>query len=249
MTHDFTTLTTVLGRCSAKVADQVITEIRTAINDAVIQRNNSPAANLTKVSAAVHQKKTEQAAARRAKAAERKAQKADTLAARQAANKAEYEAQAEHLPESVKELVAKKGKEAIELGMRHASIRRGPCGVASRLAAGSAEAELPDTYFTPEMVKYLRRCPDQYMLAVLNSYFHLIVTGNLVHTADDHRYLDNFITLTRQLGLIDNPEPPTAEQAATFLFDNPALPLPRAQRRAIERLRRKQFRRHSPSIR
>ena len=87
MTHDFTTLTTVLGRCSAKVADQVITEIRTAINDAVIQRNNSPAANLTKVSAAVHQKKAEQAAARRAKAAERKAQKADTLAARQAANK------------------------------------------------------------------------------------------------------------------------------------------------------------------
>ena len=89
MTHDFTTLTTVLGRCSAKVADQVITEIRTAINDAVIQRNNSPAANLTKVSAAVHQKKAEQAAARRAKAAERKAKKADTLAARQAANNAE----------------------------------------------------------------------------------------------------------------------------------------------------------------
>ncbi|MGN0222964.1 MAG: hypothetical protein ACI4AM_02940, partial [Muribaculaceae bacterium] len=85
-------------------------------------------------------------------------------------------------------------------------------------------------------------CPDQYMLAVLNSYLHLIFTGNLVHTADDHRYLDNFITLTRTLGLIDNPEPPTAEQAATFLFDNPALPLPRAQRRAIERLRRKQLR-------
>ena len=62
MTHDFTTLTTVLGRCSAKVAAQVLAAIRTAINDAVIQRNNSPAANLTKVSAAVHQKKAEQAA-------------------------------------------------------------------------------------------------------------------------------------------------------------------------------------------
>ena len=122
------------------------------------------------------------------------------------------------------------------------------CGVASRLAAGSAEAEMPAAAFTPEMVKYLRRCPDQYMLAVLNSYLHLILTGNLVHTADDHRYLDNFITLARTLGIIDNPEPPTALQAATFLFDNPAIPLPRAQRRAIERLRRKQLRRHASSI-
>ena len=79
------------------------------------------------------------------------------------------------------------------------------------------------------------------MLAVLNSYLHLILTGNLVHTADDHRYLDNFITLARTLGLIDNPEPTTAEQAAAFFIDNPALPLPRAQRRAIERMRRKQL--------
>ncbi|MGN0222568.1 MAG: hypothetical protein ACI4AM_00930, partial [Muribaculaceae bacterium] len=168
------------------------------------------------------------------------------LAARQAANKAEYEAQAEHLPESFKELIAKKEKEAIELGKRYAAAHHESCG--------EAEAELPaensemPTYFTPAMVKYLRRCPDQYMLAVLNSYLHLIFTGNLIHTADDHRYLDNFITLTRTLGLIDNPEPPTAEQAATFLFDNPALPIPRAQRRAIERLRRKQLRRHSSSI-
>ncbi|MGN0222977.1 MAG: hypothetical protein ACI4AM_03005 [Muribaculaceae bacterium] len=41
-----------------------------------------------------------------------------------------------------------------------------------------------------------------------------------------HRYFDNFITLARTLGI----------------FDNPALPLPRAQRRALERLRRKQTR-------
>ena len=76
MTHDFSTLTSVLGRCSAKVADKVIAEIRTAINDAANQGDNSPAANLTEVSAAIHQKKAEQAAARRAKAAARKAQKA-----------------------------------------------------------------------------------------------------------------------------------------------------------------------------
>ena len=218
MTHDFSTLTSVLGRCSAKVADKVIAEIRTAINDAANQGDNSPAANLTEVSAAIHQKKAEQAAARRAKAAARKAQKA-----------AEEEA-------------------ATDLAERSESPRGGSVAVASRLAAGSAEAELPATYFTPEMVKYLRRCPDQYLLAVLNSYFHLIFTGNLVHTADDHRYLDNFITLTRQLGLIDNPEPPTPEQATAFFLDNPALPLPRAQRRAIERMRRKQLRHRGSSI-
>ena len=229
MTHDFSTLTTVLGRCSAKVADQVIAEIRTAINDAVLQRNNSPAANLTKVSAAVHHKKAEQAAARRAKAAERKAQSEGT---------------AERSESPRCGSVAKRQPSGAEAP----DARLESCGVTSRLAAGSAEAELPATYFTPAMVIYLRRCPDQYMLAVLNSYFHLILTDNLVHTVDDHRYLDNFITLTRQLGLIDNPEPPTAEQAATFLFDNPALPLPRAQRRAIERLRRKQLRRHPSSI-
>ena len=119
-------------------------------------------------------------------------------------------------------------------GAEAPDVRCGSCG--------EAEAELPATYFTPEMEKYLRRCPDQYLLAGLNSYFHLIFTGNLVHTADDHRYLDNFIPLARTLGIIDNPEPPTALQAATFLFDNPALPMPRAQHPALERLRRKQSR-------
>lgn len=119
--------------------------------------------------------------------------------------------------------------------------------------SGEGRGEAADaTFFTLEMVKYLRRCPDQHMLAVLNSYLRLIFTGHLVHSDDDHRYLDNFIYLTRTLGLIDNPEPPTAEQAAAYLFDNPALPLPRADRRALERLRRKQsrkqFGRHSEKV-
>ncbi|MGN0224443.1 MAG: hypothetical protein ACI4AM_10545 [Muribaculaceae bacterium] len=194
MTHDFTTLTSVLGRCSAKVADQVIAEIRSAINDAQ-QGNDTPSADLTEVSVAVHKKKAEQAAARRAKAAERRAQKA----------------------------------------------------AAHHESCGEAEAELPTATtcgdaFTPEMVKYLRRCPDQHILSVLNSYVHLILTGQLIYTADDHRYLDNFIYLARTLGIIDNPVPPTIEQAATFLFNNPAIPLPRAERRALERAIRKQAR-------
>ncbi|MGN0224224.1 MAG: hypothetical protein ACI4AM_09410, partial [Muribaculaceae bacterium] len=187
MTHNFTTLTTVLGRCSDIVADQVIAEIRSAINTATQEGTYIPESDLTEVSAAVHQKKAEQAAARRAKAAARKAQKAA-----QAADSAEQSESPRPTP-------------AADSAERSESPRSGSVAVASRLAAGSgqpsgaeapdtnlgscgeAEAELPPathspsaensemaTYFTPAMVKYLRHCPDQYMLAVLNSYLHLI---------------------------------------------------------------------------
>ena len=202
MEHKFETLTTVLNRCSAKVADQVIAEIRAAITDAQ-QGNDQPATDLAEMETAVHTTKAEQAAARRA--------------AKKAAKEAAHN-------ES--------------------------CGVASRLAAGSAEAELPAQTSTPseegcaeaftaKMVKYLRQCPERYMLSVLNSYFNLIFTGNLVNTDDDHRFIDNFIYLARLEGLIDHAQKPTAAQAAAFLFDNPALPLPRAERRRLQRLARK----------
>ena len=72
MTHNFTTLTSVLGRCSSKVADQVIAEIRSAIDTAALQGSTAPAAGLADVSAAVHQKKAEQAAARKAQKATEK---------------------------------------------------------------------------------------------------------------------------------------------------------------------------------
>ena len=129
MTHDFSTLTSVLGRCSAKVADKVIAEIRTAINDAVIQRNNSPAANLTKVSAAVHQKKAEQAAARRAKAAARKAQKA---AEKEVA--AEKEAATDSAERSESPRCGSVAKRQLS-GAEAPDARLGSCG--------EAEAELP----------------------------------------------------------------------------------------------------------
>ena len=89
------------------------------------------------------------------------------------------------------------------------------------------------------MVKYLRQCPERYMLSVLNSYFNLIFTGNLVNTDDDHRFIDNFIYLARLEGLIVTELEPTIEEASTFLFDNPASPLPRAERRRLQRLARK----------
>ena len=205
MEHKFETLTTVLNRCSAKVADQVIAEIRAAITDAQ-QGNDQPATDLAEMETAVHTTKAEQAAARRAKAA-----------ARRAAKKAAKEA----------------AKEAVH-----------------NESCGEAEAELPAATpspsgesraaaFTAKMVKYLRQCPERYMLSVLNTYFNLIFTGNLVNTDDDHRFIDNFIYLARLEGLIDHAQKPTAAQAAAFLFDNPALPLPRAERRRLQRLARK----------
>ena len=243
MTHteiSFDNLQQALSRCGEKLATEAINEIRTAINQAVAQ-----AATATDVDTLLHPMQTTIEAvqtARREKAAARRAAKKATQA--EAATHAAGSAERSDSPRCgsvavASQLAAGSGQLS---GAEEPDSRLGSCGVTSRLAAGSAEAEQPAAAFTPEMVQYLRRCPDQYMLAVLNSYVHLILTGCLVHTADDHRYLDNFITLARTLGIIDNPEPPTALQAATFLFDNPALPMPRAQRRALERLRRKQSR-------
>lgn len=95
------------------------------------------------------------------------------------------------------------------------------------------------------MVKYLRRCPDNYMLAVLNSYVGVLLTGNVVNTVDDARYLNNFILMAQCAGIIHRDQQPTPEQAAAFFLDNPALPLPRAERRRLQRLRAK----HQRSIR
>ncbi|MGN0223546.1 MAG: hypothetical protein ACI4AM_05930 [Muribaculaceae bacterium] len=206
MEHKFETLSTVLNRCSAKVADQVIAEIRAAINDAQ-QGNDQPAADLSNLETAVHTAKAEQAAARRAKAAERRAAK--KIAHNESCGEAEAELPAAAHSPSVED---------------------------SAEAAGAAEV---CAAFTAKMVKYLRQCPERYMLSVLNTYFNLIFTGNLVNTDDDHRFIDNFIYLARLEGLIDHAQQPTAAQAAAFLFDNPALPLPRAERRRLQRLARK----------
>ena len=128
MTHDFSTLTSVLGRCSAKVADQVIAEIRTAINDAANQGDNTPAANLAEVSAAIHQKKAEQAAARRTKAAERKAQKA-----------AEKEAATDSAERSESPRCGSVAKRQLS-GAEAPDARLGSCG--------EAEAELRPSYLS-----------------------------------------------------------------------------------------------------
>ena len=199
MTHDFTTLTSVLSRCSAKVADQVIAEISNAIS-AAKQDDNHVDEAVAEMATTVHKINAEKAAARREKASARRA--------------------------------AKKAAKADAKEMARCE------------SCGEAEAELPSastpcTAFTDKMVKYLRQCPAQHMLAVLNSYVHLLFTGTLIHSDADHRFLENFIYLARLERIIQNDQQPTMEQAAAFLFDNPALPLPRAERRRFQRLARK----------
>ena len=203
MTHDFTTLTSVLSRCSAKVADQVIAEISTAISAAKQDDNHADEA-VAEMAATVHKINAEKAAARREKSAVRRAAKeAEKAAAKETA-------------------------------------RCESCGEAeAELPSTSSSVAAPCTAFTDKMVKYLRQCPAQQMLAVLNSYVHLLFTGNLIHSDADHRFLENFIYLARLERIIQNDQQPTMEQAAAFLFDNPALPLPRAERRRFQRLARK----------
>ena len=203
MTHDFTTLTSVLSRCSAKVADQVIAEISTAISAAKQDDNHADEA-VAEMAATVHKINAEKAAARREKSAVRRAAKeAEKAAAKETA-------------------------------------RCESCGEAeAELPSTSSSVAAPCTAFTDKMVKYLRQCPAQQMLAVLNSYVHLLFTGNLIHSDADHRFLENFIYLARLERIIQNDQQPTMEQAAAFLFDNPALPLPRAERRRLQRLARK----------
>lgn len=202
MEHNFENLATVLNRCSAQVADQVIAEIRIAIHEAT-NGSLTPESRLSKMAMRVRKTRTERAAERRAKAAERRA-------AKKAAK------QAEMAPVSCESC----GEAAAEL----------------QRVASPAEAK---NHFSEKMVKYLRQCPAQQMLSVLNSYTHLLLTGSLVHTDSDHRYVDNFIYLARLEGLIVTELEPTIEEASTFLFDNPASPLPRAERRRLQRLARK----------
>ena len=216
MTHveiSFENLSQALSRCGEKLANEAINEIRTAINCAVAQ-----AASATEVDTLLQPMQTTITAAQTARR--------EKAAARRAARKANR--------------LGSCGEAEAELPATSPS----PCSLEARLGVcegrgEAAEAAEVAEAFTPEMVKYLRRCPEHYMLSVLNSYFHLILTGNVVHTSDDHRYLDNFIYLTRTVGLIDHDVPPSPEQALAFLCDNPALPLPRAQRREFQRLARK----------
>lgn len=213
MTHEFSTLSTILARCGEKVANQALEEIKAAVNQAVAEAT-TPA----EVDAAFDPLATSITTARAARRAK--------SAARRAAKKAQEATQA---TESTEAKIAKSAKIA----------------KAANMATQANQApEVPDAYITPAMVQYLRRCPDAYLLQVLNTYIHLIRTGNLIFAADDRRYISNFLLLARSAGIIVHEDAPiTPQEITNYFLDNPALPLPRAQRRALERAQRR-ARRH-----
>lgn len=225
MTHEFTTLSSVLNRCSAKVADQLLREIRAAVRDAALGNNQASNA-LTHISLDMRK-------AREARAAERRARAAKKVA-----------------KEVAKEAAKKAAKETQPLPTAEQSIAMQCGSVAKRQLSGAeapviASVTFPDSEaFSDKMVDFLRRCPAQQMRSVLNSYTNLLCTGSLTIPANDHdrQFLDNFLYLARIEGRIESDQEPTVQQTAAFIFENPALPLPRAERRRIERLHRKQLR-------
>lgn len=135
---------------------------------------------------------------------------------------------------------AKKAQKATEPAQQTpAGTRCESCGEAE----AEQPADAPDTYLTPAMVQYLRRCPDDYLLQVLTTYIHLLRTGNLIFLADDRRYINNFLLLARSAGIIAHPDATiTTDEITNYFFNNPALPIPRAQRRALERAQRRALR-------
>ena len=147
-----------------------------------------------------------------------------TRAAKAAARRAAKKAQKPTLPTEAK--IAKEANMATQA-----------------IQATEQPAAAPDSYLTPAMVQYLRHCPDDYLLQVLNTYIHLLRTGNLIFPADDCRYINNFLLLARSAGIIAHPDAPiTQDEITNYFFNNPALPIPRAQRRALERARRRALR-------
>ena len=220
MTHDFSNLTSVLSRCSDDLAAKVIAEIRNAIADAR-EGLRQPATNLMKITFNI--KKI-------------KAQKATERAARRAEKKAAKQAQAASEPASIRNE---------STAPQPAPIRNESCG--------EAEAELlPPTplptipsparlYINAPMAGYIKRCSEENIQHVLNSYIHLLLTGSVYDTQADARYLNNFLFLAKRDNIITDGTAITQQQIDNYLYDNPIMPYNRATRRRLERAARKKF--------
>ena len=149
-----------------------------------------------------------------------KAQKATERAARRAEKKAAKQAQAAQEP-------------------AQAPIRNESCG--------EAEAELlPPTplptipsparlYINAPMAGYIKRCSEENIQHVLNSYIHLLLTGSVYDTQADARYLNNFLFLAKRDNIISDGTAITQQQIDNYLYDNPVIPCNRAMRRRLER--------------
>ena len=179
MQHSFSNLSSLLSRCGAKLADAVINEINTAIDQAV----NGHAEEITADAATLRTEVDHAQAARKQARDERRAQK-----------QAQKEAQkaAENDDEPVNE---------------------------SRTIASR--------YITFDMASLLAGTNISNMCNALNSYIHLLLTGQFVRTMVNSRVFEQFLLLSTSSTYIANHLPALGE-------------CNRAMRRKFERLLQKQ---------
>ena len=224
MTHDFSNLTSVLSRCSDDLAAKVIAEIRNAIADAR-EGLRQPATNLMKITFNIKKIKAQ-------KATERAARRAEKKAAKQA-QAAQEPAQAPFCIESTASLPAQ------------APIRIESCGEAeAELLPSTPLPTIPSParlYINAPMAGYIKRCSEENIQHVLNSYIHLLLTGSVYDTQADARYLNNFLFLAKRDNIITDGTAITQQQIDNYLYDNPVMPYNRATRRRLERAARKKF--------
>ncbi|MGN0209753.1 MAG: hypothetical protein ACI391_01395 [Muribaculaceae bacterium] len=238
MTHDFSNLTSVLSRCSDDLAAKVIAEIRNAIADAR-EGLRQPATNLMKITFNI--KKI-------------KAQKATERAARRAEKKAAKQAQAAQEPAQTPIRIESTASEPAQTPIRIESTAQEPAQAPIRIeSCGEAEAELlPPTplptipsparlYINAPMAGYIKRCSEENIQHVLNSYIHLLLTGSVYDTQADARYLNNFLFLAKRDNIITDGTAITQQQIDNYLYDNPVMSYNRATRRRLERAARKKF--------
>ena len=239
MEHNFATLTTILSRCSAKLASEALAEIRALIADAAHDQSQPTEAVDTMSNEIEHikQQKAEVRAARRA------AKKAEREAAEKVAHEAQEAAQAQ--PAFVEDIshdhaccilgrmaLSKPYPEPFD-GEAEATIRQ-----AAELKLGIDNTDDQPTiapgFINRPMAGYLKRCSEEHIQTIINSYIQLLFTG-AVYLPGDPRYLNNFILLARAYGIVTTGSAIAPEQLDYYLRQNPVLPLNRAQRRHLQR--------------
>ena len=175
MQHSFSNLSSLLSRCGAKLADAVINEINTAIDQAV----NGHAEEITADAATLRTEVDDAQAARKQARDERRAQK-----------QAQKEAQkaAENDDEPVNE---------------------------SRTIASR--------YITFDMASLLAGTNISNMCNALNSYIHLLLTGQFVRTMVNSRVFEQFLLLSTRSTYIAEGSAITADDITYIANHLPAL--------------------------
>lgn len=229
MEHNFATLTSILSRCSAKLANEAIAEIRAAIADAA-HDECQPAAAVDQMSEAITNIKAKQAEARAARRAAKKAEKAEREAAAQPQPAFVEDISRDQACCTLGRMAQPKPYPEACDGEAEATIRR---AAALQLDADDQPTAAPG-FINRQMAGYLKRCTEENIQTIVNSYIQLLFTG-CVNVPGDPRYLSNFILLARAYGIVTTGSAISPEQLDQYLHSNPVMPLNRAQRRRLQR--------------